>query len=377
MENAQDSHAQESPNSEAQNNVARQLAILDVTSRADGQTPEEIGAMLRDAFARRGAPAAPDIWLASVARDASVGTAYVVSREAMEEAARRIAGSLPVSNAGALEPGHTLGPGPAAGPGTTPQHGQGGLPALPPGVRQIAIPSLLAEQSPHLRGYLAMPPGDGPWPAVVMLHEAFAIDAVMLRQVARMAAAGYLVLMPDLFSAGGPRRCLSATFRALKSGQGRAFADIEAARRVLLDRADCTGAAGVLGFCMGGGFALASAARGFGAASVNYGMIPKDVSEVLEGACPIVASYGGRDPLLTRSVPRLDAALKQHSITHDVKIYPEAGHAFLNDSPTGPTLLRPVLKLITGAGPDPEAAADAWQRIEEFFGQQLKHGTEN
>ncbi|WP_349361642.1 dienelactone hydrolase family protein [Paenarthrobacter sp. PH39-S1] len=333
---------------EAQHNIARQLAILEVIAQADGADPGTIAGRLREAFARRGVPPAPDIWLAMVSRDASVGTAYIVSREAMLEAERRIADSRPAGS-------------PVSVPAMT------GTAETQPAVRRIVIPSLLEDQSPRLQGYLATPTGDGPWPAVVMLHEAFAIDDVMLRQVARMAAAGYLVLMPDLFSAGGPRRCLSATFRALRSGRGRAFADIEAARRVLLDRSDCTGTVGVLGFCMGGGFALVSASRGFGAASVNYGAIPKDVAEVLEGACPVVASYGGKDRVLAGSVPRLEAALTARSITHDVKTYPGAGHCFLNDAPSGPALLQPVLKLVLGAGPDPEAAADAWQRIEEFF----------
>ncbi len=333
---------------EARHNIARQLAILEVIARSDGEDPGVLAGRLREAFARRGVPPAPDIWLATVARDASVGTPYVVSREAMLEAARRIADSRPAGSPVSVPP-------------------VAGTPDAQPAVRRIAIPSVLAEQSPQLHGYLATPPGYGPWPAVVMLHEAFAIDDVMLRQVARMAAAGYLVLMPDLFSAGGPRRCLSATFRALKSGRGRAFADIEAGRRMLLDRADCTGAVGVLGFCMGGGFALASASRGFGAAAVNYGMIPKDVSEVLEGACPVVASYGGKDRMLARSVPRLEAALAERSISHDVKTYPDAGHSFLNDAPSGPAVLQPVLTLVMGAGPDPDAAADAWRRIEDFF----------
>ncbi|MCZ2401974.1 dienelactone hydrolase family protein [Paenarthrobacter sp. Z7-10] len=242
---------------------------------------------------------------------------------------------------------------------------------LHPPVQEVAIAEPVPGRSQGLRAFLAVPEGAGPWPAVVMIHEAFAIDDVMLRQVQRMASAGYLVLMPDLFSAGGPRRCLMATFRTLRAGEGRAFADIEAARRTLLARGDCTGDVGVLGFCMGGGFALASAAKGFGAASVNYGMIPKDVADVVEGACPVVGSYGAKDRLLARHVPRLEEALDARSVTHDVKVYPSAGHAFLNDAPSGPALLQPLLKLVSGAGPDPEAAADAWARIELFFQQHL------
>ena len=57
---------------------------------------------------------------------------------------------------------------------------------------------------------------------MVLVHEAFGLTDVMRRQVSRLADAGYLALMPDLFTEGGARKCLVATFRALSAGQGRA-----------------------------------------------------------------------------------------------------------------------------------------------------------
>ncbi|HWY01963.1 MAG TPA: dienelactone hydrolase family protein [Mycobacterium sp.] len=57
-------------------------------------------------------------------------------------------------------------------------------------------------------------------------------------------------------------------------------------------------------------------------------------------------------------------------VTHDVKEYPAASHAFLNDAETGPHLLRPLLR-ITGIGPEPDSAKDAWDRIERFFATHL------
>jgi len=225
--------------------------------------------------------------------------------------------------------------------------------------------------SAGLTALLGIPAGEGPWPGVVLVHEAFGLTDVMRRQVVRMAEAGYLALMPNLFTEGGPRRCLMATFRALQAGEGRAFVDIESARTFLTGRSDCTGEVGVLGFCMGGGFALVAAARGFDAASVNYGRLPGDVDAALVGACPIVASYGATDASLKGAAGKREGALERSGVPHDVKEYPGAGHAFLNDAESGPRVLRFVLRRILGAGPDPVAAADAWQRIDAFFGAYL------
>ncbi|TFB87445.1 dienelactone hydrolase family protein [Cryobacterium algoricola] len=228
--------------------------------------------------------------------------------------------------------------------------------------------------SAGLRAVLGVPAGPGPWPGVVLVHEAFGISDVMRRQVERLASAGYLALMPDLFTEGGARKCLVATFRALSAGEGRAFVDIENARQALIARPDCTGEVGVLGFCMGGGFALAAATRGFAVASVNYGRLPKDLDAALEGACPIVGSYGGRDRSLVGAAARLEDGLVRSGVPHDVKEYPSAGHSFLNDAETGPAAVRFLTQRILGAGPDPEAAADAWTRIESFFGEHLAPG---
>jgi carboxymethylenebutenolidase len=235
----------------------------------------------------------------------------------------------------------------------------------------LSGPSRAHGGSQPLRGYLARPAGDGPWPGVVMVHEAFGLTDVQQRLADRLARAGYLTLAVDLFSQGGTRRCLVSTVRASMSGQGRAYADLETGREHLRESADCTGRIGVIGFCMGGGFALQVANRGeYDAAAANYGMLPKDIDAAMAGACPVVGSYGGRDRQLKGAAATLDAALTRAGVVHDVKEYPTAGHAFLNDAETGPRLLRPLMR-VTHMGPDPEAAPDAWRRIESFFQAQL------
>ncbi|KAJ1684116.1 hypothetical protein LUZ63_020685 [Rhynchospora breviuscula] len=229
--------------------------------------------------------------------------------------------------------------------------------------------------STGLRGVLAEPDGPGPHPGVVVVHEAFGVDDVMRRQVERLAAAGFTALMPDLFSQGGARRCLVSTMRAMLSGEGRAYVDIETARAHLAARPDATGSVGVIGFCMGGGFALMTAAgHGFAAASANYGQLPRHLDDALEGACPVVASYGAKDASLRGAASKLAGALARQGVAHDVKEYADAGHSFLNDARNlpGPAFGGWFAERVLHVGPEPDSAADAWRRIEAFFDEHLR-----
>jgi carboxymethylenebutenolidase len=219
--------------------------------------------------------------------------------------------------------------------------------------------------SGELGAYVARPRDRGPWPGVVVIQDALGLSDDIREQADRLAAAGYLAFAPDLYSGRGIR-CVLATIQASRSGHGQAYQEIEAARQWLAENPDCTGRVGIIGFCMGGGFALLSAPQyDYAAASVNYGEVPVDAAERLPGTCPIVASYGRRDRTLTGRAQRLEAALDQLGVAHDVKEYPDAGHSFLNRINAGP-LFAPLLHL-TGFDYHHPSAEDAWRRILTFF----------
>jgi len=220
-----------------------------------------------------------------------------------------------------------------------------------------------------LPGYLSVPATPGPWPGVVVVHEIMGLTDDVRTQADRLAGAGYLALAPDLFGWGNTARCLVSTLRTMLSGQGRARDDINAARSYLAGRDDCTGRVGVIGFCLGGGLAILVSPDGFDAAAPNYGQVPKDAEAAMRGACPIVASYGGKDRPLRGHAARLDAALNVLGIDHDVKEYGDATHGFMYPHTGKSAIASPWLVKFA-----PDDAADAWSRIFAFFDQHLRKG---
>jgi len=221
--------------------------------------------------------------------------------------------------------------------------------------------------------YVSTPKGPGPWPGVVVVSDALGMTSDLHQQADWLAGEGFLAAAPDLHYWGSRTRCLMSLMRQMLAGKGDAFTDIGAAHRWLAKNSSCTGTIGVIGFCMGGGFALMLASNGdYGAASANYGMLPRDVVKQLADACPVVASYGGRDRTLPGASEKLRRALDVNEIVSDVKEYPDAGHSFLNDHvPDEIPWWVTTTSWYGRTGYHEESAIDARQRIAEFFHRHL------
>ena len=212
-----------------------------------------------------------------------------------------------------------------------------------------------------IAGYLNGPDDTTRRPGVIVIHEAFGLNDNIRGIADRFVAQGYRALAVDLFSHGGNRRfCMVRVMLSVLTNPLRSFsiADLDNAVRYLRKRPDVDPERiGVIGFCMGGTFTLALAVHNkqVAVAHAFYGAAPRPLERVAL-TCPIAASYGADDRYFANQGRKLEQALEQYNIPHDVKIYPGAAHSFFNDT-------RPSYR--------PEAAADAWQRTLDFFAAHL------
>ncbi len=225
-------------------------------------------------------------------------------------------------------------------------------------IEQIKIPR--GGSKTPMDAYLVYPEGDGPFPGVVVIHEIFGMNDNIRDIAKRFTDEGYAAIVADLFSTGSNALCMMRLMygmlvRPLKNGVmndlGLAIDHFKQ-----LPQVDA-GRIGVVGFCMGGSYALQLACtdEGMKAASVFYGPNPRPLSAIAD-ACPIMGSYP-REDMTYNSGKRLLKAMEKYGIEHDMKSYENTEHSFCNDE----------LEAF-----DPDACKDAWNRMVAFFGQHVK-----
>jgi carboxymethylenebutenolidase len=217
----------------------------------------------------------------------------------------------------------------------------------------------------NLPGYAALP-ADAKR-GVVVIHEVLGRQPEIDRVVERFAAAGYAAVGPDLFHSSSRIGCIRRSLATIASGEGPVADAIFAAQQWLCERTGLEPLRmGVIGFCLGGGLALA-VGREFGVVSSNYGDLPP--VEVLHRSPPIIACYGGRDRVFRRNADRLRDRMDVVDRECQVHTFPTVGHSFLTDGdhPVLAALSRPLMQIRY----DPAVAEDAWQKILAFFERTL------
>ncbi|MES2843664.1 MAG: YghX family hydrolase [Pseudomonadota bacterium] len=211
----------------------------------------------------------------------------------------------------------------------------------------------------EVRAYRVTPAGDGPWPAVVVVHENRGLNPYIEDVTRRLAKAGFLALAPDGLTSVGGYPGNDDQGRELQStvDPEKLMNDFFAAVEAMFVDPDSTGRVGITGFCYGGGVANAAAVAypELAAAVPFYGRQP-DPADVARIKAPLLIHYGELDTRVNEGWPAFEAALKAAGVRYEAHIYEGANHGFHND--TTPRY-------------DAKAAELAWQRTIGFFKAEL------
>jgi carboxymethylenebutenolidase len=208
----------------------------------------------------------------------------------------------------------------------------------------VAAPQVFAASQPQpvsfqsgnetVHGLLYLPAGPGPHPAIVVIHEWWGLVDWIKDQAADLADQGYVALAVDLYR--GKSASDADTAHQLMRGlpQDRGVRDLVAATNYLkgLKQVDAH-RLGAVGWCMGGGFAaqLAVADPDLKAVAINYGALPTDPAALQQIHATVLGNFGGLDQGITPDdVHAFAASMQSLGRPVDVKIYPDAGHAFEN-----------------------------------------------
>ena len=213
----------------------------------------------------------------------------------------------------------------------------------------------------------------GPLPAVIVIHENQGLTDHIKDVTRRLAKEGFIGLGVDYLSHDGGTMAFNtlqdATTAINKLTDDQIIGDSNAAIRYLTANGGTK--VGVVGFCWGGRRSLLTAENNpVSAAVVFYGPIaPPDAVQTKDtlvdapkDMCPVLGNFGGLDPIIPAAkIQQLQQALQAAGKTVDFKIYPEAGHAFNNDT-------RPFNNNV---GYVASAAQDAWGRTLAWFRKYL------
>lgn len=209
-------------------------------------------------------------------------------------------------------------------------------------------------------GYLAHPNDNLNYPGVVVLQEWWGLNAHIIEVTERLASSGFYALAPDLYHGAVTEEPDEASKLAMTLDRERAVEECSAAARYLksLPRVKPPNI-GVVGWCMGGGLSLSTAAHNgvIGAAVVFYGR-PLEENDTRKLKAPVLGIYGEMDKGIPISlVNDFQKQLENNNTPHEIHIYPDAPHAFFND--TRPQAYRQV------------DAENAWNKTLDWFRKYL------
>jgi carboxymethylenebutenolidase len=223
-------------------------------------------------------------------------------------------------------------------------------------VENVTYPGAKGE----MKGYLVTPAGDGPFPAVIVVHENRGLIPHIKDVTRRMALEGFVALAPDFLSDLGGTPADEEAARPLfqQLDLNDVAANGVATIAYLRTVPKSNGKVGAIGFCWGGGTVnrIAVASPDLLAAVPYYGAQP-DAADVPKIKGRVMAHYGGLDERINAGIPAFEEALKAAGTDYQIFVYEGANHAFNND---------------TSAARYDKAAADlAWQRTVDFFRETL------
>lgn len=213
-----------------------------------------------------------------------------------------------------------------------------------------------------VKAILYTPAGNGPFPGIVVIHEWWGLNDWVKEQASKLADEGYAALAIDLYR--GKVADNPGTAHELMRGvpEDRALRDLHAAVEYLKSQSDIKkDRVGSIGWCMGGGYSLDVALQEptLAATVINYGHLATDPAALNKINAAILGNFGGKDQgIPPEDVRKFEALLKQAGKKVDIKIYPDAGHAFENPNNKN--------------GYRPDDAADAWKRTVNFLASTLK-----